>query len=53
MHKLIVCLFCEAEYNLKHSMDENVYNIKYCPFCGEETEDPEEYSFEFIDEDDI
>lgn len=51
MHKLIVCLFCEAEYNLKHNMDEDHYIIKFCPFCGEELEDCEEYNFDFMDED--
>jgi rRNA maturation endonuclease Nob1 len=46
MHKLIVCLACEAEFNLKHDMGEDYYKIKFCPFCGEELEDHEEYEFE-------
>lgn len=50
MHKMIVCLYCEAEYNIKHSMDENSYMVAFCPFCGEDLENSEEYDFEYIDE---
>lgn len=52
MRKLIVCLFCEAEYNLKHDMDEYHYKNKFCPFCGEEMDDIEEYDFEDTEEED-
>ena len=37
--KLIVCESCEAEFRIKHSLDENYYEIKYCPFCGEELDE--------------
>jgi len=33
---LLVCESCEAEFQLKHSMEEWFYTIKYCPFCSEE-----------------
>ena len=33
---LLICEFCEAEFQLKHSMEELFYTINYCPFCGEE-----------------
>ena len=33
---LLICEFCEAEFQLKHSMEERFYTIGYCPFCGEE-----------------
>ena len=36
--KLVVCESCEAEFRIKHSMDERLYNLVYCPFCGEEHE---------------
>ena len=36
--KLIVCESCEAEFRIKHSLDENYYKERYCPFCGEEQE---------------
>ena len=40
--KLIVCENCEAEFRIKHSLDENYYKERYCPFCGEELELEEE-----------
>ena len=36
--KLVVCGSCEAEFRIKHSMDEGYYIISFCPFCGEEHE---------------
>ena len=39
---LLICEFCEAEFQLKHSMEERFYTIKYCPFCGEEFSQDEE-----------
>ena len=32
--KLIVCVSCEAEFAIKHNMDDYHYRIMYCPFCG-------------------
>ncbi len=41
--KLIVCECCDAEYKIKHNLDEGYYSICYCTFCGsplsEELED--------------
>ena len=46
--KIIVCESCEAEFQIKHSMDENYYGVILCPFCGEdltkELEDEMEWS---------
>ena len=39
--KLLVCESCEAEFQIKHSMDENYYRVIHCPFCGEEHENIE------------
>jgi len=39
--KLIVCESCEAEFRIKHMMDEQYYKITYCPFCKENVENPE------------
>ena len=33
---LIVCEACEAEYRIKHDMNERYYMIEYCTFCGDE-----------------
>ena len=40
---LMVCEFCEAEFQLKHSMEKRVYTIKYCPFCSEEFSQDEKF----------
>ena len=40
---LIVCEFCEAEFQLKHSMEKRFYTIKYCPFCSEEFSQEEKF----------
>ena len=38
---LIVCEGCEAEFRIKHTMDEKMYRIMYCPFCRGDIDDPE------------
>jgi hypothetical protein len=50
MHKLITCLLCDAEFNIRHSMDDKHYRVEFCPFCGEILDTEEEY--EFVEEDD-
>ena len=37
--KLIVCESCEAEFRIKHSLDNRYYKEIYCPFCGEELQE--------------
>lgn len=37
--KIVVCELCEAEVVMKHNMDEDYYEIEYCPFCGENIEE--------------
>ena len=32
--KLFVCESCEAEFRLKHTMDDSYYKVSYCPFCA-------------------
>ena len=34
--KLIVCENCEAEFRIKHDLDENYYSVRFCVFCGSE-----------------
>ena len=36
--KIIYCNNCEAEFTIKHNMDEEYYEILYCPFCKHEIE---------------
>ena len=46
--KLIVCESCEAEYKIKHKLNERYYIIEYCTFSGtellEELEDEIEWN---------
>ena len=49
--KLVVCESCEAEFSIKHSMDEHYYRIIYCAFCGEELSDELEDEIVWEDED--
>ena len=49
-HKLIVCESCEAEFRIKHSLDERYYKEIYCPFCGEELQEELEDELEDFDE---
>jgi|TARA_B100001079_G_scaffold183652_1_gene158075 hypothetical protein len=37
--KIIVCDSCEAEYKIKHNMNEMYYVMQYCTFCGEDLSD--------------
>ena len=37
--KLVVCESCEAEFSIKHSMDNYYYRVAYCTFCGTELSD--------------
>jgi DNA-directed RNA polymerase subunit RPC12/RpoP len=38
--KLIVCQSCEAEFRIKHSLNDHHYRIMHCPFCGGDIDDP-------------
>ena len=42
---LIVCEKCEAEFKIKHSMNDHNYRIMHCPFCDGDIDDPD-----YIDE---
>ena len=48
--KIIVCVSCEAEFRIKHTMDEGYYEISFCPFCGEDLEDDYEDDIEWGDD---
>ena len=50
--KLFVCESCEAEFRLKHTMDDSYYKVSYSPFCGEHLHDELEDEVEWEDEDD-
>ena len=50
--KLIVCESCEAEFQIKHSLDERYYRVCFCPICGEELDEELEDEIEWDDEED-
>jgi hypothetical protein len=37
---LVVCESCEAEFVIKHNMDNYHYKTLYCPFCKGDIDDP-------------
>ena len=37
--KTIYCDSCDAEFKINHNMDDEYYQVKYCPFCGEELDE--------------
>ncbi len=48
MQRQYQCDHCDAEFKLKHSLDERYYEVNFCPFCGgdiaeEEEDDPDDY----------
>ena len=49
--KLVVCESCEAEFHIRHSMDDYYYRISYCTFCGTELSNELEDEIEWDDED--
>lgn len=50
MHKIEVCLQCQAEFHIKHDMDDGHYQVEFCPFCGERALEDESYVIEDDDE---
>ena len=37
--KTIYCDSRDAEFKINHNMDDDYYQVKYCPFCGEELDE--------------
>jgi len=48
--KLIVCEECDAEFRIKHTMDDDYYKTSFCPFCGEGLEEELEDEIEWDDD---
>jgi hypothetical protein len=36
MKKVVVCDECDAEFKIEHDLEESVYKMEYCIFCGEQ-----------------
>lgn len=48
MYKQYSCNECDAEFKVKHSLDETYYEVNFCPFCGKEIWEEDE---DEVDED--
>ena len=53
MHKVILCPACEAEFTIKHNLDEDHYRVEYCPFCGDTLETDEDYEYDMDEDEDL
>ena len=42
IRKRIECMKCDSVSVIEHEMEHHFYEIKFCPFCGEELELEEE-----------
>lgn len=50
MNKNFYCVNCEIEFRIKHENDDDVFPVRFCPFCGNSL-DPEEETYEVDEED--
>ena len=39
------CQDCEIEYKVHHEADHAYFQIQFCPFCGEELDIEEQYTY--------
>ena len=42
------CDSCDADFKIKHSLDNSFYEVNFCPFCGGEIDNEEQ---SFLDDD--
>ena len=52
IRKKVVCESCEAEYQIKHNLNESYYTAIYCTFCGAELSDELEDEIEWEEDED-
>lgn len=43
MLKLYTCNECDAEFKIKHELDDDYYEVNFCPFCGKEIWEEDEH----------
>lgn len=39
---MYICYSCDAHFKIKHTMDEDYYEVNFCPFCGSSIEEEQE-----------
>ena len=42
MQKVYNCDSCDAEFKIKHTLDEAYYEVMFCPFCAAQIDEQEE-----------
>jgi hypothetical protein len=40
------CVECDAVFKIKYDLDDDYYNVLYCPFCGSEMDDDQRDEYE-------
>jgi hypothetical protein len=40
------CVECDAVFKINFDLDEDYYNVTYCPFCGSEMGDDQQDVYE-------
>jgi len=44
-----ICETCEADFEVKHEMDESFFEVHFCPFCGAQVNKEEEDDYPGMD----
>lgn len=39
MRRSYTCDHCDAEFKISHKLDEEYYEVNFCPFCGAQVDD--------------
>jgi uncharacterized CHY-type Zn-finger protein len=50
MHKNIFCSSCEADFTIRHDMNDDYYRVEHCPFCGDTLEGDTDYEYDIEEE---
>jgi len=40
------CVECDAVFKLRYDLDEDYYNVQFCPFCGSEMDEDQKDVYE-------
>lgn len=46
MQKQYTCNECDAEFKVKHQLNDTYYEVNFCPFCGKEIWEEDEDEIE-------
>jgi len=47
MRRSYHCDHCEADFKISHKMDEEYYEVNFCPFCGAQVDDEDDEDDEY------